>query len=192
MFEVDDLLPLVDGCTLLGFATVEDADLQINDDGREFVVADILTTKELFARKAADRAPLVRAINNALAASMDGNLPEGSSSTSCAEASPTRRRVTSSTSLLTGDATASSTNTTPTPVSSGATLAHPRSNTIRSKPDSCFPFPTLSACGQHPDPRRDVIREAATLRATRESVKYFNVRVVTGCAGDATIEGEQR
>ena len=77
MFEVDDLLPLVDGATLLGFATVDDADLQITDDGREFVVADILTTKELFARKAADRAPLVRAINNALAASIDGNLPEG-------------------------------------------------------------------------------------------------------------------
>jgi len=76
MFEVDDLLPLVDGATLLGFATVDNADLQITDDGREFVIADILTTKELFARKAAERAPLVRAINNALAASMDGNLPE--------------------------------------------------------------------------------------------------------------------
>ena len=77
MFEVDDLLPLVDGATLLGFATVDNADLQITDEGRDFVVSDILTTKELFARKAADRAPLVRAINNALAASMDGNLPEG-------------------------------------------------------------------------------------------------------------------
>ena len=77
MFEVDDLLPLVDGATLLGFATVDNADLHITDDGREFVLADILTTKELFARKAAERAPLVRAINNALAASIDGNLPEG-------------------------------------------------------------------------------------------------------------------
>jgi NitT/TauT family transport system ATP-binding protein len=77
MFEVDDLLPLVDGARLLGFATVDRADIQITDDGREFVVADILTTKKLFARKAAERAPLVRAINNALAASIDGNLPEG-------------------------------------------------------------------------------------------------------------------
>jgi NitT/TauT family transport system ATP-binding protein len=76
MFEVDDLLPLVDGAQLLGFATVDHADIQITDDGREFVIADILTTKELFARKAAERAPLVRAINNALAASIDGNLPE--------------------------------------------------------------------------------------------------------------------
>ena len=54
--------------SLLGFATVDDADLHITDDGRDFVVADILTTKELFARKAAERAPLVRAITNALAA----------------------------------------------------------------------------------------------------------------------------
>ena len=77
MFEVDDLLPLVDGASLLGFATVDRADIQITDDGREFVVADILTTKKLFAHKAAERAPLVRAINNALAASIDGNLPEG-------------------------------------------------------------------------------------------------------------------
>jgi NitT/TauT family transport system ATP-binding protein len=76
MFEVDDLLPLVDGASLLGFATVDDADIQITNDGRDFVVADILTTKELFARKAAARAPLVRAITNALAASIDGNLPE--------------------------------------------------------------------------------------------------------------------
>ena len=77
MFEVDDLLPLVDGAQLLGFATIDHADIQITDDGREFVMRDILTTKELFARKAAANAPLVRAINNALAASMDGNLPEG-------------------------------------------------------------------------------------------------------------------
>ncbi len=75
-FEVDDLLPLVDGANLLGFATVDNADISITDDGREFVLADILTTKELFARKARERAPLVRAINHALAASIDGNLPE--------------------------------------------------------------------------------------------------------------------
>ncbi len=62
---------------MLGFATVDNADLQITDDGRDFVISDILTTKELFARKAAEHAPLVRAINNALAASMDGNLSEG-------------------------------------------------------------------------------------------------------------------
>ena len=33
-FEVDDLLPLVDAAQVLGLAEVEDADLQVTDDGR--------------------------------------------------------------------------------------------------------------------------------------------------------------
>jgi NitT/TauT family transport system ATP-binding protein len=76
VFEVDDLLPLVDGASMLGFAAVDHADIQITDDGREFVLSDILATKQLFARRAAARAPLVRAIVNALGASIDGKLPE--------------------------------------------------------------------------------------------------------------------
>jgi NitT/TauT family transport system ATP-binding protein len=75
-FEVDDLLPLVDAAELLGFATVEDADLHVTDAGREITAADILTSKELFAEHAYERAPLVRAICNALAATTDGTLSE--------------------------------------------------------------------------------------------------------------------
>jgi NitT/TauT family transport system ATP-binding protein len=75
-FEVDDLLPLVDAAELLGFATVKEADLEITGAGREFTAADILTSKELFARHAYERAPLVRAICNALATTTDGNLSE--------------------------------------------------------------------------------------------------------------------
>jgi NitT/TauT family transport system ATP-binding protein len=74
--EVDDLLPLVDGAVMLDLATVETADLIVTDSGREFVTADILTTKQLFARQASERAPLVRSISNALAASIDGRLSE--------------------------------------------------------------------------------------------------------------------
>ena len=74
--EVDDLLPLVDGAVLLGLATVDDADLSVTPVGREFVTVDILTAKELFARQAVERAPLVRAVANALAASIDGRLHE--------------------------------------------------------------------------------------------------------------------
>jgi NitT/TauT family transport system ATP-binding protein len=75
-FEVDDLLPLVDAAELLGFATVKDADLEITEAGSEFTAADILTTKELFARHAYERAPLVRAICNALTTTTDGSLSE--------------------------------------------------------------------------------------------------------------------
>jgi len=76
-FEVDDLLPVVDAAQLLGLALVENADLQITADGRVFVAADILESKRIFARLARDRAPLVRAIRNALETTADGNLGEG-------------------------------------------------------------------------------------------------------------------
>jgi NitT/TauT family transport system ATP-binding protein len=75
-FAVDDLLPLVDAAELLGFAEVHDADLVLTDDGRQWVEADILTSKELFADRAAKRAPLVRAVVRALESTKDGTLNE--------------------------------------------------------------------------------------------------------------------
>jgi NitT/TauT family transport system ATP-binding protein len=76
-FEVDDLLPLVDAAQVLGLAEVEDADLQITEDGRVFVAADILESKQIFARRVRERAPLIRSICNALDSTKDGNLGEG-------------------------------------------------------------------------------------------------------------------
>jgi NitT/TauT family transport system ATP-binding protein len=75
-FEVDDLLPLVDAAQLLGLAEVDQVDLDLTDAGRGFVEADILTSKEIFATQAKERAPLVRAICRSLAATKDGNLGE--------------------------------------------------------------------------------------------------------------------
>jgi NitT/TauT family transport system ATP-binding protein len=76
-FEVDDLLPLVDASQVLGLAEVEDADLHVTTDGRTFVAANILESKQIFAEKARERAPLVRAIWKALEQTQDGNLGEG-------------------------------------------------------------------------------------------------------------------
>jgi NitT/TauT family transport system ATP-binding protein len=75
-FEVDDLLPLTDAAEMLGFAEIEDADLQITDLGREWSEADILTSKSIFAVAAGERAPLVRAILRGLESSKDGTLNE--------------------------------------------------------------------------------------------------------------------
>jgi len=75
-FEVDDLLPLTDAAELLGFAEVDNADLQLTPIGKEWVGADILTSKELFAARARERAPLVRSIVRALEATNDGTLNE--------------------------------------------------------------------------------------------------------------------
>ncbi len=76
-FEIDDLLPLVDAVTLLRLARVRGPRIELTDAGREYVEADILASKQIFARLAAKRAPLVRAIVQALRASADGDLREG-------------------------------------------------------------------------------------------------------------------
>jgi NitT/TauT family transport system ATP-binding protein len=73
-FEVDDLLPITDALELLGFATVESADLIITDTGRAWSRADILASKSIFAEAARTRAPLVRAIVNALETTKDGTI----------------------------------------------------------------------------------------------------------------------
>ena len=75
-FEVDDLLPLLDAAQMLGFAAVHSADIELTEDGRKFNAADIDTAKQLFARQARERAPLVRAIVGALSSSPDGTLSE--------------------------------------------------------------------------------------------------------------------
>ena len=48
MLESDDLLPIVDACVLLGFATVEQGDAEITELGREFAAGDIQQRKQLF------------------------------------------------------------------------------------------------------------------------------------------------
>jgi len=75
-FEVDDLLPLVDAAVILGFAVVDHADMEITADGRNFVGADILDRKGIFAGNARERAPLVRAIWRSLRSSPSGHLDE--------------------------------------------------------------------------------------------------------------------
>jgi NitT/TauT family transport system ATP-binding protein len=73
-FEIDDLLPLVDAAEMLGFVTVSGGDIELTPVGTEFTTADIQASKQIFAREARERAPLVRAICKALGASADGNL----------------------------------------------------------------------------------------------------------------------
>jgi NitT/TauT family transport system ATP-binding protein len=73
----DDLLPLVDALELLGFAELNGEHLSLTPGGRIFAGASIQDSKEIFARAALDRAPLVRTIYRALRGSLDGSLPAG-------------------------------------------------------------------------------------------------------------------
>lgn len=75
-FEVDDLLPLVDAAVMLGLLEVEGAQAFLTATGRDWYTADIQTSKQLFARLALERAPLVRTIVKALENSNDGALRE--------------------------------------------------------------------------------------------------------------------
>lgn len=75
LFEVDDLLPLLDAGMMLGFITVTGKDAKLTDLGRRWAEADILVSKEIFAQ-AAQRAPLVRTIVSALERSGDGSLSD--------------------------------------------------------------------------------------------------------------------
>jgi len=76
-FEIDDLLPLVDAAALLDFLFVAGADLNLTPMGNAFTTADIQDSKKIFAEQARHRAPLVRTIYKALAASAEGNLRSG-------------------------------------------------------------------------------------------------------------------
>lgn len=64
--EVNDLLPLVNGAEILGFVQVDKSDIALTPTGKEFVEADVRTSKKLFAEQACRRAPLVRTISRAL------------------------------------------------------------------------------------------------------------------------------
>ncbi|MEC3952585.1 nitrate/sulfonate/bicarbonate ABC transporter ATP-binding protein [Nocardia sp. CDC153] len=76
-FELDDIMPLVDAARLLGLATAADGDLELTVDGRMFIEADIDTAKQIFARVARAKAPLVGAIDHALAGAHKQRMRDG-------------------------------------------------------------------------------------------------------------------
>jgi NitT/TauT family transport system ATP-binding protein len=73
--EVDDILPLLEGATLLGFATAEKGDVEITPAGKAFAEADIETRKSLFREAALARATLLQQIYTALEAKSDHTMP---------------------------------------------------------------------------------------------------------------------
>ena len=74
LLESDDLLPIVDACVLLGFATVEKGDAEVTELGRAFAAADIQQRKTIFRDAALAHVPLLQQINSALQAKADGTM----------------------------------------------------------------------------------------------------------------------
>ena len=75
-FEIDDLLPIVEAASILGFLKVEEGDVEITELGRKFIDSDIADRKELFGKAALEHVPLVRQITRALEAKKNHTLPD--------------------------------------------------------------------------------------------------------------------
>jgi NitT/TauT family transport system ATP-binding protein len=75
LLEVDDLLPILQAATLLGFASVREGDVAITPEGRSYAEADIPTRKALFRKAALDRVALLQQIRSALINKSDHSMP---------------------------------------------------------------------------------------------------------------------
>jgi NitT/TauT family transport system ATP-binding protein len=75
-FEIDDLLPIVEAGSMLGFLAAKEGDVEITAEGRRFAEAGILRRKELFRVAAMQHVPLIRQIARSLEAKGDHSLPE--------------------------------------------------------------------------------------------------------------------
>ena len=75
LMEVDDLLPILDGAVLLGFARLEEGDAKITPEGANFAQADIATRKVLFREAALKHILLFQQIASALAEKSDHSIP---------------------------------------------------------------------------------------------------------------------
>jgi NitT/TauT family transport system ATP-binding protein len=75
LMEVDDLLPIVEAATLLGFAKLDKGDVEITPKGKEFAEADISTRQDLFREAALAHVTLLQQIVSALKNKADHTMP---------------------------------------------------------------------------------------------------------------------
>jgi NitT/TauT family transport system ATP-binding protein len=65
-FEVDELLPLGETLSMLGFALLEEGDIQITETGRHFAEAETEDRKDIFAAALRAHVPLITEIRNVI------------------------------------------------------------------------------------------------------------------------------
>jgi NitT/TauT family transport system ATP-binding protein len=75
LLELDDLLPIIDAATLLGFAETREGDIRITPEGREFAQADIQQRKDLFREALLSHASLLQTMDSALHQKSDHAMP---------------------------------------------------------------------------------------------------------------------
>jgi NitT/TauT family transport system ATP-binding protein len=73
--EVDDLLPIIEGASLLGFAKAREGDVELTLQGKSFVEADIATQKKLFRQAVLANVSLLQQMRTALENKSDHTMP---------------------------------------------------------------------------------------------------------------------
>ena len=76
VMDVEDLLPIVEACVLLGLAVLKEGDVEITPAGVAFADADIQTRKVLFREAALKRVMVLQQIENILKTKTDHSIPE--------------------------------------------------------------------------------------------------------------------
>ena len=66
VMDVEDLLPILEACVLLGFAWLQEGDVQLSEPGEAFADADIQTRKVLFRQAALEHVTILKQIDSIL------------------------------------------------------------------------------------------------------------------------------
>jgi NitT/TauT family transport system ATP-binding protein len=74
--DVDDLLPIIDAATILGFAKLTEGDVQTTPEGVAFAEADIQTRKLLFREAALKHVTILQCIESVLKAKADHSISD--------------------------------------------------------------------------------------------------------------------
>ena len=76
VMDVQDLLPIIEACVLLGFATLKEGDVQITPQGVIFADADIQQRKVLFRQAALEHVTILRQIDKVLKRKSDHSIAD--------------------------------------------------------------------------------------------------------------------
>jgi NitT/TauT family transport system ATP-binding protein len=76
VMDVEDLLPIVEACALLGFATLKEGDVQMTPQGVTFADADIQQRKELFRQAALQHVTILKQIDSILKRKSDHSIAD--------------------------------------------------------------------------------------------------------------------
>jgi len=76
VMDVEDLLPILEACSLLGFALLKEGDVQITADGIRFADADIQQRKVLFRQASLEHVTLLKQIDSILRRKSDHSITD--------------------------------------------------------------------------------------------------------------------